>query len=100
MPSHGNDRTGAMGWGAAGLIITVMAAIGTAPSHADGLVGQAVVDASYQRFTMELKNRRDRLLLWLKAEPQDGPPKVCGAYLAMMPENRFNGLPRWPGGQN
>ncbi len=74
--------------------------LGAAPSRAAQTdAGEAMVDASYQAFNFEIKGR-DRLLVWLKAEPQDGRLKVCGAYLAMMSENSFNQVPGWLGDQN
>jgi hypothetical protein len=87
--------------GRACLIVALGVALSAAPGRAAQIeAGEAVVDASYQTLTMELKDKRDRLLVWLKAEPQDGNLKVCGAYLAMMPEDRFAQIESWLGDLN
>lgn len=82
--------------GRACLIIALGVALGGAPGRAAPAdAGEAVVDGSYQAFSLAIKGTRDRLLVWLKAEPQDGRLKVCGAYLGMMSENTFNQVPSW-----
>lgn len=92
-----------MGRVVGGTLRVVALALGCiiAPAQAGQVdAGEAVVDASFKRFTQELKNKRDRLVLWLRAEPQDGRLKVCGAYLAMMPEDRYSQLAGWLGDLN
>lgn len=71
----------------------LVAALGLAlvvatPGRAQAPPEQELVDSSYWSGSYPIY-QGDRLTLWLKATPQNGKLRLCGAYLAIVTERLF-----------